>query len=71
MDYQIEQMKREDWSAIHAIHAEGIATGLASFAENAPDWEEWDGDYLQNGRFVARSGNGILGWAALASVSSN
>ena len=42
MSYQVVPMQQDDWPKIHAIHAEGIATGLASFAENAPEWDEWD-----------------------------
>ena len=71
MDYQIELMKLDDWPEVNAIHAEGIATGLASFAEDAPDWASWNEDYLTICRMVARSENGLLGWAALSPVSSN
>ncbi len=71
MSFQIERMQADDWTAVHAIHAEGIATGLASFAENAPQWEEWDDSYLPFSRFVARGENGVLGWAGLSSVSSH
>jgi phosphinothricin acetyltransferase len=71
MSYQIEPMQQDDWRAVHAIFAEGIATGVASFAENAPKWEAWDADYLPIARFVARGADGVLGWAALSSVSSH
>jgi L-amino acid N-acyltransferase YncA len=71
MDYQIEAMGQEDWQAVHAIHAEGIATGIASFAGEAPAWEAWDADYLSIARFVARGANDVLGWAALSPVSSH
>ena len=34
-----------------------------------PSWEEWDNMYLNQCRLVARSGDKILGWVALMSVS--
>ena len=71
MNYQIEQMQRNDWKEVHSIHAEGIATGIASFAEKAPVWKVWDADYLSIARFVARGAVGVLGWAALSPVSSH
>ena len=71
MNIQIEPMQLDDWPEIHAIHAEGIATGLASFAEKAPAWEAWDAAYLPIGRFVARKADSVIGWAALSAVSSH
>ena len=71
MNIQIEEMKLSDWKMVHSIHVEGVATGLASFAENAPDWEEWHDSYIPTMRFVARGETAVIGWAALSKVSSN
>lgn len=71
MNYQIETMRQGDWKAIRAIFAEGIATGIASFAENAPEWEAWNDTYLSMGRLVARGNDGVLGWAALSKPFSH
>ncbi len=71
MNYQIESMQPDDWKAVHTIHAAGIETGIASFAVEAPAREAWDAAYLSIARFVARSVDGVLGWAALSPVSSN
>jgi len=71
MRYQIQLMEPGDWQEVHVIHAEGIATGIASFAENAPKWEEWNAAYLPIARLVARGENGVLGWAGLSPVSSH
>jgi L-amino acid N-acyltransferase YncA len=67
----IETMRPEDWPAVRAIYLEGIATGNATFALTAPEWEEWDAGHLPAPRMVARSDDGpALGWAALSAVSS-
>ena len=69
--YHIKPMQQDDWPMVHAIHAEGIATGIATFAEDAPKWDEWDAAYLPVARFVARGKDGVIGWAGLSAVSSH
>lgn len=69
MSYSIESMSQADWDAVRALYAEGLATGLAAFATDPPDWDEWDSGHLQTGRLVARAEDGtVTGWAALAPV---
>ena len=62
-------MQSEDWSAVRAIYLEGIATGNSTFETVVPEWSEWDSAHLPFCRLVARDGRGIVGWAALSSVS--
>jgi phosphinothricin acetyltransferase len=66
----IEDMRPGDWPCVHAIYAEGIETGQATFAEHPPQWEEWDRDHLPDCRLVARRGGRVVAWAALMPVSS-
>ena len=66
----IEPMRPEDWPAVRAIYLEGIATENATFEQTAPEWEKWDAGHLRAARIVARSGEDVLGWAALSAVSS-
>jgi len=67
---EIAALKDSDWPVVRSIYLEGIATGNATFETSAPEWEKWDAGHLSTCRFVARSGNEILGWAALTPVSS-
>jgi L-amino acid N-acyltransferase YncA len=62
-------MTPQDWPAVRAIYLEGIATGNATFATTAPEWEEWDAEHLATGRLVARAGDKVAGWAALSAAS--
>ena len=62
-------MQSQDWEFVRAIYLEGIATGQATFETEAPDWERWDAGHSPQCRLVARSGDGVLGWAALSPVS--
>ncbi len=72
MNLKIEPMQRNDWQEVHTIYAEGIATQIASFVEEAPAWEAWDAAYLSLGRFVARKRNNkVIGWAALSPISNH
>jgi len=69
MDFVIDSMQPRDWELVRAIYLEGIGTGQATFETEAPDWERWDAGHLPQCRLVVRSGDGILGWAALSLVS--
>jgi L-amino acid N-acyltransferase YncA len=70
MQVEIEPMKPGDWPAVRAIHAQGIATGDATFdTEPPPDWEAWTAGHLEACRLVARDGGGeVVAWAALSPV---
>jgi L-amino acid N-acyltransferase YncA len=67
---EIEVMTAADWDRVRQIYLEGIATGNATFATDAPSWEKWDASHRPDCRFVAREGGDVLGWAALSPVSS-
>lgn len=69
-NYIIDTMKEEDWKQVSDIYLEGIKTGIATFQSDIPTWEEWDKGHCTRCRFVARSGDIILGWVALSPVSS-
>lgn len=58
-----------DWEAVKQIYEEGIATGNATFQQQAPNWEEWNNDHLSHSRIIAKEDGTILGWAALTGVS--
>jgi phosphinothricin acetyltransferase len=68
-DVELDTMRRDDWPAVSAIYAEGIATGNATFESETPSFERWDASHLADHRLVARLGGAIVGWAALAPVS--
>jgi L-amino acid N-acyltransferase YncA len=70
MTLEIKAMAPGDWPRVRAIYLEGIATGNATFEQSAPEWAKWDAGHLAAARLVARSGNEVLGWAALSPVSS-
>jgi L-amino acid N-acyltransferase YncA len=67
---EIRAMARDDWSAVEAIYAEGIATRQATFETSTPTWDEFDRGRLRDHRFVAVDDERVLGWAALSPTSS-
>ena len=69
MDYRIDEMKAFDWHQVASIYKEGIETGIATLQPDVPGWEEWDQGHEKSCRLVARSGERILGWAALSPTS--
>ncbi len=62
-------MLPEDWPEVARIYAEGMATGMATFETRVPDYASWDRAHLSTCRWVADTGSGLLGWAALSPVS--
>ncbi len=69
MNFYIEKMKQSDWRQVSDIYEAGINTGIATLQNNVPTWEEWNSEHSENCRYVARSGDKILGWTALTPVS--
>jgi phosphinothricin acetyltransferase len=63
-------MAPDDWDAVEAIYAEGIATRQATFETTTPTWEKFDRGRLRDHRFVAVAGERVVGWAALSPTSS-
>ena len=70
VDFTVGAMAPADWEAVRQIYAEGIATGNATIETDPPAWEIWDKRHLSICRYVARSGNDVLGWVALSPVSA-
>lgn len=68
-NFSMREMTAEDWPAVSAIYAEGIATGQATFETETPAWESWDSSHLPCARLVAPQQEAIVGWAALSPVS--
>lgn len=66
----IRGMTADDWPTVRAIFEEGIATGLATFEQAAPEWEAWNHSHRPDCRLVACDPAGaVLGWAALSRYS--
>ena len=65
----IDALRPDDWPAVRAIYEAGIASGDATFETAAPTWEAWDASHLPGHRLVARDGDRVVGWTALAPVS--
>ena len=62
---EIRSMTAADWPEVRRIYLEGIATGIATFQQSAPEYEEWDRGHLRDCRLVAVEGERVLGWTAL------
>lgn len=67
---ELRRLEAADWPAARDIFREGIRSGLATFEVEAPSWEEWDAAHDARHRLVAEMGDRVVGWAALAPVST-
>jgi phosphinothricin acetyltransferase len=70
MGGSIREARDADGTAILAIYRSGIATRNATFETVVPRWEEWDRRHHAHSRFVYEEDGRVLGWVALAPVSS-
>ncbi|MGD1034867.1 MAG: N-acetyltransferase family protein [Candidatus Dormibacteria bacterium] len=69
-ELMVRLLEASDWPAVREIYAAGIATGEATFEEEPPSWEVFDGHRLASLRFVATDAAGVVvGWVAAAAVS--
>ena len=66
----IRDLRPDDWPEVSRIYAEGIATRNATFETDVPHWEGWDTAHLTEHRLVAVETGEVVGWIALAPVSS-
>lgn len=66
---QVRLLQPDDWSDVKAIYEDGIATGIATFENQAPSWEDWDKSHLRFARFVAEINQKVVAWIALSPVS--
>ena len=62
-------MTPADWEQVRSIYLEGVREGNSTFESSAPSWEAWDEAHHKTPRLVMRSGDRVLGWAALSPVS--
>ena len=68
---RIRNLTENDWPAVQAIYAAGIATGNATFETRTPSWEQFNSSKLAGHRFVAADPAGaIVGWVAVSVVSA-
>ncbi|MET0865964.1 MAG: N-acetyltransferase family protein [Nakamurella sp.] len=66
----IRNLTVDDWSAVEAIYAAGIAAGNATFETQTPTWSQFTAGRLTPHRFVAVDDLGTLvGWVAVSAVS--
>jgi len=68
-DIEVRPFRNEDWQAVRAIYAQGIATGNATFETEVPPFDLWSAAHPPRYRFVAVLGGDIVGWVAATPVS--
>lgn len=70
MTIEIRPMADADWPDVARIYAEGVATGLATFETEVPEWRAFNATHRPEGRLVAVSDGRLVGWTALSRWSS-
>ena len=65
----VRPLHPDDYPAVAAVFAEGLATGRATFETVVPSWDEWDAAHLPEHRFIAELDGEVAGWAAVVPYS--
>jgi L-amino acid N-acyltransferase YncA len=65
----VRPLHPDDYPAVAAVFAEGLATGNATFETVVPSWDEWDAAHLPEHRFVAELEGAVAGWVAVVPYS--
>ena len=64
----IRDLRPDDWPEVAAIYRDGMRGGMATFETEVPKWDAWHETHPV--RVVAETDERVIGWAALAPVSS-
>ncbi len=67
---EIRPIAKDNFSEVAEIYKQGLATNIATFQNDLPQWEEWNKGHLDFCRISIYENNKMLGWAALTPVSS-
>ena len=67
---RVEPMRDAHGAEVLAIYQAGIADGNATFETTVPSWPEFSVARLAEHRFVALSGDMVVGWVAVSAYSS-
>jgi len=69
MEIVVRPFVKQDWSSVSRIYADGIATGIATFETEVPNFETWNKKYIESCRIVAILEKEVVGFALLSLVS--
>jgi len=69
MNASIRAFKKEDWTLVSEIYAEGITTGIATFETEVPSFDVWNKKFIKSCRLIAEINNEVFGFAVLSQVS--
>ena len=68
LELLIRDLRPDDWAEVAAIYRDGMRSGMATFETEVPQWDAWHEAHPL--RVVAEIDERVLGWAALARVST-
>lgn len=66
---EIIPLHKEHFPSVAKIYKEGMATGIATFETEVPNWDTFNEKFLPNCRFVITEANEVLGWGTLSAIS--
>lgn len=66
----IKNYSKNNFKDLCLIYKQGMDTGIATFQEEIPTWENWNNSHLEICRLGMFENDKLIGWCSLAPVSS-
>ncbi|SEM42859.1 phosphinothricin acetyltransferase [Chryseobacterium taichungense] len=67
---EIRSITKDNFPEAVEIYKQGLATNIATFQNDPPEWEDWDKAHLDFCRISIYDNDTMLGWTSLTPVSS-
>lgn len=67
---EIRPITKDNFPEGVEIYKQGLATNIATFQNDLPQWEDWNKGHLDFCRISIYENNKMIGWTALTPVSS-
>ncbi|SIT98199.1 phosphinothricin acetyltransferase [Epilithonimonas bovis DSM 19482] len=67
---EIRPITKDNFPEVVEVYKQGLATNIATFQNDLPQWEDWNKGHLDFCRISIYENNKMLGWTALTPVSS-
>ncbi len=67
----VKGLEKTHWEEVKKIYEMGVATRLATFEIELPDWEEWDKKHLQHSRLICEIEGRVGAWIAIRQIEDD
>ncbi|MFC5283389.1 GNAT family N-acetyltransferase [Pedobacter alpinus] len=67
----VKKLEEKHWEEVQKIYELGIATKMATFETEVPNWETWDEKHLTHSRLICEIDERVGSWIALKPIKND